>query len=106
MLAQLIAFCFGFAATALCTTTTFWSQWAVSGPSSQTYVDPVWTWRSLWEICMQYTGEQYTCNLEVSVFETAGTSFFNLQSYLVSLRPRPLDLMEGAVDASWKRKLL
>ena len=81
MFGQLIAFGFGVAATGLCTATTFWSQWAVSGPSSQPFVDPVWTWRSLWEVCMQYTGEQYSCNLEVSVFETAGTDFMSFLNF-------------------------
>ena len=74
---QLITFCFCIATTGLCTATTFWSQWIVSGPSSQLFVDPVWTWRSLWEVCIQYAGEQYSSNLEVSGFKTEGTDFMS-----------------------------
>ena len=72
MFAQVISFVFGIISIGFCATATFWNQWAVSGPASQTFVDPVWTWRSLWEVCMQYTGEQLNCEKQVSIFETEG----------------------------------
>ena len=72
MESQISAFVLGAVGTAGCTTATFWNLWAASGPASQTFIDPVWAWRSIWEICMQYTGEQYTCNQEVSIFQTPG----------------------------------
>ena len=73
MSAQLMTFVLGVVATASCATATFWNQWAVSGPASDPLVDPVWTWRNLWEKCMQYTGEQYNCNQDVSVIDVPGT---------------------------------
>ena len=76
MAAQLIAYFFGLAATAFCATTTFWNQWAITGPSSQDFVDPVTVWRGIWEKCVQNTDEQYTCYMEVSIFETS--SNYNL----------------------------
>ena len=72
MSAQIAAFFFGVVACGLCATSTFWNQWAYSGPASHSFTDPVWTWESLWETCIEYTGEHYSCERKVSIFDIQG----------------------------------
>ena len=69
MASQPVAYILGMFAAAGTAATTFWNQWSVSGPHSESFIDPVGTWIGLWEKCSQNTGEQYTCTMEVSIFE-------------------------------------